>query len=93
MQNLQGIIGNEYSGYLQKCPHTSLLAYLKKYLCKKLQDFDLEVINTCIKALLCEPTNLFGGTSHIAPPDMNSYIKKYEFIDPMTYEFIYRMNS
>ena len=22
-----------------------------------------------------------GGTSHIAPPDMNSYIEKYEFID------------
>jgi hypothetical protein len=22
----------------------------------------------------------FGGTSHIAPPDMNSYIIKYEFL-------------
>jgi hypothetical protein len=30
-----------------------------------------------------------GGTSHIAPPDMNSYIKKYEFIYPATYEFIH----
>jgi hypothetical protein len=26
---------------------------------------------------------------HITPPDMNSYIKKYEFIYPETYEFIY----
>ena len=25
-----------------------------------------------------------GSTSHIAPPDMNSYIKKYEFISPVT---------
>ena len=33
-----------------------------------------------------------GGTSHIAPPDMNSYIKKYEFISPVTYKFIH-MNS
>ncbi len=30
-----------------------------------------------------------GGTSHIAPPNMNSYIKKYEFIYPVTYEFIH----
>ncbi len=30
-----------------------------------------------------------GGTSHIAPPDMNSYIAKYEFINPETYEFIH----
>ena len=27
---------------------------------------------------------LNGSTSHIAPPDMNSYIKKYEFISPVT---------
>jgi hypothetical protein len=33
-----------------------------------------------------------GGTSHIALPDMNSYIKKYEFISLVTYEFIH-MNS
>jgi len=30
-----------------------------------------------------------GGTSHIAPPDMNSYLKKYKFISPVTYEFIH----
>ena len=30
-----------------------------------------------------------GGTSHIAPPDMNSYIKKYEFIYRETNEFIH----
>ena len=29
------------------------------------------------------------GTSHIAPPDMNSYIEKYEFIYLETYEFIH----
>ncbi len=33
---------------------------------------------------------LFGGTSHIAPPDMNSYIKNYELILQVTYEFIHR---
>jgi hypothetical protein len=30
-----------------------------------------------------------GGTSHIAPPDMNSYIIKYEFTSPVTYEFVH----
>ena len=35
---------------------------------------------------------MFGGTSHIAPPDMNSYIKKYELISPVTYDFVH-MNS
>jgi len=30
-----------------------------------------------------------GGSSHIAPPDMNSYIKKYEFMYPVTYESIH----
>ncbi len=30
-----------------------------------------------------------GGTSHIAPLDMNSYIKKNEFISPVTYEFVH----
>ncbi len=33
-----------------------------------------------------------GGTSHIAPPDMNSYIKKYGFISTVTCEFLH-MNS
>ncbi len=33
-----------------------------------------------------------GGTSHIAPPDMNSYTKKYEFISPVTCDFVH-MNS
>ena len=33
-----------------------------------------------------------GGTSHIAPPNMNSYIKKYEFISTVTCEFLH-MNS
>jgi hypothetical protein len=33
-----------------------------------------------------------GGTSHIAPPVMNSYIIKYEFISPVTYELLH-MNS
>ncbi len=33
-----------------------------------------------------------GGTSHIAPPDMNSYIKKYALISTVTCEFVH-MNS
>ena len=35
------------------------------------------------------PLPNFGGISHIAPPDMNSYIEKYEFIYPETYVFIH----
>jgi hypothetical protein len=30
-----------------------------------------------------------SGTSHIAPPYVNSYIEKYEFIYPETYELIH----
>ena len=38
---------------------------------------------------MCEVPPKRGGTSHIAPPDMNSYIEKYEFIYPETYVFIH----
>jgi hypothetical protein len=41
---------------------------------------------------MCEVPPKRGGTSHIAPPDMNSYIKKYEIISTVTYEFKH-MNS
>jgi hypothetical protein len=41
---------------------------------------------------MCEVPLKRRGTSHIAPPDMNSYVKKYEFISSVTYNFVH-MNS
>ncbi len=41
---------------------------------------------------MCEVLPKRRGTSHIAPPYMNSYIKKYEFIYRVTYDFVH-MNS
>ena len=57
-KKMSDIINVKYQKYSKRCPHVSLFAYLKRYLCSKVVGYNHSVVQIYICALIYEPTNI-----------------------------------